>query len=280
MAYVVFGLNSINKRIDIDGYFNVGGLKVLDTSELSVKDLSIKDITVNKIKVYGLSGLETFPVSDFLELNKDGVDRLYKINNHFSYLYHLPVFYNDKLLKGYSDFVWSDLLIRDYVGYRNYIINLLNFEVSILRDRIVVYGDNKLGKVGDKIDIFDLSYSDFRLFDDVIFDNDISFKLSDSMVRYANSVYLGFDKCYISDTHIVPNDIELLVIDVSCRYAQTIVIPPNVKNIRIINFTFLHSLITFCVSNSERDRIVKIIESDFHKQLGYLDENRIRIEIY
>lgn len=273
-------LNSVNKGIDIDGYFNVGGLKVLDTSELSVKDLSIEYITANKIKVYGLSGLETFPTSTFLELNKDGVDRLSNINNDFSYLYHLPIFYNDKLLKGYSDFVWSDLLIRDYVGYRNYIINLLNFEVSMLRSSIVVYGDNKLGKVGDKIDIFDLSYSDFRLFDDVIFDNDISFKLSDSMVRYANSLYLGFNNCYSSHTHIVPNDIELLVIDVSCRHAQTIVIPPNVKNIRIIDSIVLHSLITFCVSNSERDRIVKIIESDFHKQLGYLDENQIRIEVY
>ena len=44
MAYILVGLNSVNKVINIDGYFNVGGLKVLDTSELSVKDLSIKDM--------------------------------------------------------------------------------------------------------------------------------------------------------------------------------------------------------------------------------------------
>lgn len=148
MAYILVGLNSVNKVINIDGYFNVGGLKVLDTSELSVKDLSIKDITTNKVKIYGLSGLETFPVSDFLELNKDGVDRFDKINNDFSYLYHLPIFYNNKILKGYSDFMWSDLLIRDYVGYRNYIINLLNFEVSILRDSVIVYGIISWVKLG------------------------------------------------------------------------------------------------------------------------------------
>ena len=280
MAYVVFGLNSVNKRIDIDGYFNVGGLKVLDTSELSVKDLSIKDITTDKIKVYGLSNLETFPASTFLELNRDGVDRLYKINNDFSYLFHFPIFYNDKRLKGYSDFLWSELILRDYVGCREYVINLLNFEVSILRSSIIVYGNNKLGKVGDKIDTFNFSFSSFRLYDDVIFDNDISIKLSNSMVRYANSVYLGFDKCYTSRTHILPNDIDLLVIDISCNKAQTIVIPPNVRKIRIINFTFLHSLITFLISKSERDRIVKMIESEFSKRLGDLYENQISIGVY
>lgn len=280
MAYILIGLKSVNKDIDIDGYFNVGGLKVLDTSELSVKDLSIKDITTNKVKIYGLSGLETFPVSDFLELNKDGVDRLNKINNDFSYLFHLPIFYNDKLLKGYSDFTWSDLLIRDYVGYRNYIVNLLNFEVSILRGEILVYGDTKLGKVGDKIDIFNIPYSSFRLFDDVIFDNDISFKISNSIVSYGNAVYLGFENCYTSESHVIPNDIELLVIDISCNNPQTVVIPPNIKKIRIIDSIVVHPLITFLISKLERDRIVKMLESEFREQTGILEKNQISIDVY
>ena len=183
-------------------------------------------------------------------------------------------------MKGYSDFLWSELILRDYVGCREYIINLLNFEVSILRSSVIVYGDNKLGKVGDKIDTFNFSFSSFRLYDDVIFDNDISIKLSDSMVRHANSVYLAFCDCYTSDTHIVPKDIEFLVIDISCNKAQTIVIPPNVKKIKIIDSIVLHSLITFLVSKSERDRIVKMIESEFPRHYDPLDENQISIEVY